>query len=136
MKRENAYDRAAEIIAALMHGPRTRADLLDYLGMHPSNLTPLSNQLNAYRASGVIYRSGVTLHGAEILSLQPKPFEHVDYESPKWLTRGRGGPTRMVMLADGRNVSVHEAKQLTGWCLKTLYKYSNRGSRVPTKKQK
>lgn len=134
--RENPHDRAAEIIAALMHGPRTRADLLDWLGMHPSNLMPLANQINAFRRSGVIYRSGLTPQGGEILSLQPSPFHHPDYESPKWLPRSRGQPARQVMLHDGRKMSIHEAKYLTGWCLKTLYKYSNRGIRVPFKETK
>jgi hypothetical protein len=134
--RENPHDRAAEIIAALMHGPRTRADLLDWLGMHHGNLVPLLNQLTAFRRSGVIYRSGLTPRGAEIISLQTKPFEHPDVESPKWMPQGKGRRERKVTLVDGRVMGVHEAVRVTGWNIDTLYLYSNQCKSVPFKKAK
>jgi hypothetical protein len=77
-----AHDTAAEMVAALLHGPVSAAGLTKKTGM---GLTTARKYLKAFMASGVIYRSGLEpsislpgkkrpSRGAELFTLQPSPF--------------------------------------------------------------
>ena len=77
-----AHDTAAEMVAALLHGPVTAAGLVQKTGM---GLTTARKYIKAFMASGVIYRSGMEptvripgkkrpSRGAELFTLQSSPF--------------------------------------------------------------
>lgn len=79
-KRTGARFYAAEIFAALMHSPRTLAQLRDRVGVSDRAARAWVREL---RASGLIYVSGfdsrhLTGPRERIYSLQPKPFEIAD----------------------------------------------------------
>lgn len=74
----STLDRFAETVAALMHGPKTYAELAEFTG---GNKQVAAAHIRALRAAGVAYHlSGDgTSFSPYRFALQPRPFAESDY---------------------------------------------------------
>lgn len=81
MKYRSSIEVVAQIIAALMWGPKSAGQIADYAGLR-NNKGTWTKHKATLRAEGLIYVSGWQLRGQPIYALQPTPFANEDAPKP------------------------------------------------------
>lgn len=92
MTKRRTSEVVAEIAAALMWGPKSRAEIAEVVGVDLKRAYVLDKHLEQFRASGCVYVSGFTERGREIYGWQPKPFEIPDAVRPVGAAKPASAP--------------------------------------------
>lgn len=137
-KQRPASHIAAEIVAALMFGPKTLPELAQYLGVDPNRTKPIRDSYIAeFLQSGVIYICG-RYGGARqlpIYCIQPSPFafDSVPLDHPQdearneAIRRSRLNTKREVI--EGKSLTFSDMAAAYGLPVSTIYARWKRGQR-------